>query len=174
MNRQNVVTSPRLAGSVLRYHTWPTLNTQTIADHTFHVIRIYAALFGWPNSKVTEAIVKHDMPEIVTGDPPFPIKMQNPALKLIYNSLEDPALEAMCVGPSPLLSVPEAAQLKIADLLEMVEFGEVELMMGNRFAEPIINDTKKAALEKAESISAVSTVNAFLNRKTDTWRTSHG
>lgn len=152
MNRLSITTSQRLAGSVLRYHTWPTLQQQTVADHSFHVLRIYAAMFGPPPEEVTWYILWHDLGEIATGDIPFPVKSQNWELKDTLDNLERDACESMGKPETGLLTDhTQRRRIKICDLIEMHEFGRVEVAMGNTLAQPVVDDTYQAALDMAES-----------------------
>jgi group I intron endonuclease len=165
MLRGHLLSNPRFAGAVRRYHTWPTLQQQTVADHTFHVIRIYDALWGPIPANVTRALIWHDAGELAVGDLPFPVKARNPQLKQIVDSLEAEAVTAFGVKLSPL-DPEQKARLRVADLLEMTEFGAVELAMGNRFASPILNDTAFSALSIAALFNeeAVLQVKAFLRK----------
>lgn len=145
VTNETVLKSPRLAGSVKRYHTWPTLQQQTNADHTYHVLRIYSQLFGAPSPEVTQYIIWHDAGEIRTGDLPYPVKSQNPAVKASILALEKDAISSMggiIVG----LSEEEQRRAKLADLVEMLEFGLIETLMGNRFAEPVVSNMTGAVL----------------------------
>lgn len=140
MKRDQVVKDVRLAGLVSRYHSWPTLNDQSVGEHSWQVARIYHQMFGQPSSLVYTYILYHDAPELATGDPPFPTKSRNPTLKAIYADMEQDALEAMHIIIAPL-DPQDALKVKICDLIEMWEFGTHELMMGNQLAQPIIDDT---------------------------------
>lgn len=138
----NVLSSPRMGGQVLRYHTWPTIHKQTVADHCFHQMRIYWQVFGSVSSTVCEAIIFSDLGEVVTGDLPHPIKRNNPVLKAEVNRLDDEAIVSM-IGSDRArrvgqLTPTEIVRIKACDLLEMAEFASVEKAMGNRFADAII------------------------------------
>lgn len=141
MTPEDVLFNRRCAGNVLRYHTWPTLQKQTVGDHTFHVIRIYMEV--WPDDfrdcgVLLEYLIYHDMSEIATGDLPYPIKMKNPNLKSVMDQLERD--HGYDMGRSPiLLEEPYKRRAKLADLAEMYEFGKHELRLGNKMAEPICN-----------------------------------
>ena len=142
-----VTSSLRHAGGVERYHTWPTLRRQTVAEHSYHVIRIYFELFGPPSPNVTTYILFHDSPEVKYGDPPFPAKRESPELKSVYSHLEENYYrETLGYDPRSRLTEEEIVKVKVCDLLEMWEFGVVELQMGNGYAHPIIQRTLDAAL----------------------------
>lgn len=145
----DVVTgSLRHAGSVERYHTWPTLRKQTVADHCYHVLRIYYDMFGPPSPEITTYILFHDSPEVKFGDPPFPAKREHPELKEVYSGLEAEYYgEMFGFDHASLLTPDEKIKVKVCDLLEMWEFGTVELRMGNQYARPIIERTLDAAIK---------------------------
>lgn len=144
MERSNILSSARLAGDVLRYHTWPTLQSQTVAAHTWNVLRIYWQIFGPPVPNVTTYIIWHDAGELVPGDVPFPAKANNSVLKSEHDRLEVEAVVSMG-GPQEVhLSARERARIKVCDLTEMMEFGRHELALGNTYAQPIVDDTLRA------------------------------
>lgn len=144
---ETVTSSLRHAGGVERYHTWPTIRKQTVADHCYHVLRIYYEIFGPPSPEVTTCVLFHDSAEVRFGDPPFPAKRDNPDLKAVYNRLESAySAEMFGFDHSELLSPEQKIMIKVCDLLEMWEFGCVELRMGNQYARPIIERTLEAAL----------------------------
>ena len=138
--RSAVRSDPRRAGAVKRWHTWPTIQTQTVAEASWNVARILATI--WPHAPaqaLTHALL-NDCGEIVTGDLPFPVKADNPELKAVTVRLEGEAMMGM--GIAHLEAAPAddiwRQRAKIADCLEMWEFGLEELAMGNLFAEPIV------------------------------------
>lgn len=168
ITRNRVVVMQRLSGSVKRYHTWPTINQQTNADHTFHLLRIYIRIFGAPSPMVTVFIVRHDMGEIASGDLPFHAKANNPDLKVCADRVEQAHLSSIdCELPQ--LPLQEKLRIKVCDLLEMHEFGLVEAMMGNQFAEPICVDTLKAVLSITRQMcdSDKSLVHKFISKLKD-------
>lgn len=136
--------SARLAGLIKRYHTWPTLRVQTVAEHTWHVMRIYLHLFGSPPPNVWEYMLHHDAPlEMGTGDIPFDSKRNNPELKAAVDLAEERFAKE--IGFEwPEIGALEWARFKVCDLLEMLEFGTEERAMGNTYAEPIVEATTKA------------------------------
>lgn len=147
MRRADVITSLRHAGSVKRYHTWPTIRHQTIADHTWHVLRILITLF--PEEVTVDVltyVIWHDVPEVGTGDSPFYAKRASPELKSALNELEGEVLESMGLV-LPELTSRQRLLVKVCDLLEMHQWGTDELRMGNQYARPIIDDTRAALID---------------------------
>lgn len=154
-DRESVTYSLRGAGEVQRYHTWPTIRRQSVGEHTWQVMRIWLQVFGPMSPEVSTAILLHDAGERVTGDMPFPFKREVPGLKEIMDAAEVAALQRMLGDRWEDISVLtdyERMQLKICDLIEMAEFGSTEVMMGNRYAETIVDCTLQSALEICSSL----------------------
>lgn len=144
MRAESVNTHPRFALSVRRYHTWPVIQQQTIADHTLHVMRIYTQIFGPMSPELSTHLIWHDAGEKKTGDLPWPIKAENPDIGSRLKEIERQAVSDMVDTDTRKfldLRTPTADELrhfKIAEYIEMAEFGVVEMMLGNRLAEPIV------------------------------------
>jgi 5'-deoxynucleotidase YfbR-like HD superfamily hydrolase len=149
---RDITMNLRFAGLVKRYHTWPVLREQTVAEHTWHVLRIYDKLFGLPSVEVVRAIMYHDVGEVRTGDAPFPAKRDNPDLKKAYDRVEsEHRLKLLGADPELAVSENDLRKLKICDLVEMWEFGMEEYLKGNNLAIPIIDRTKQFALGLCDS-----------------------
>lgn len=147
ITRQAVIRNKALAARVKRFHTWPTLHQETVGEHTFRVMAIYREIFGVPrNPDLIAYMMDHDITEIGIGDPPFPVKMNNPALKREYAIVEAQQAAAMGLPTEYCIETVDMMRFKVCDLLQMWEFGKVEKRMGNMLAIPIIDDTIRAAL----------------------------
>lgn len=72
MTRDEIMGDVYLAGRVLRYHTWPVLTRETVAEHSHAMAMIWLELFGVPRAEVFVYILQHDLPELHTGDQPSP------------------------------------------------------------------------------------------------------
>lgn len=125
---------------MVRYHTWPMLRRETVAEHTWHVLVLWDRLFGMPQPLVVRQVLYHDVGEMYTGDIPFPVKRDHPALGEMVSDLEVDARNLMGV-PMPPLAPPDKWRLRVCDLIDMLEVGYRERMMGNKFATPIIDGT---------------------------------
>ncbi len=169
MRRSNVRRDIRLAGQVKRYATWPVIHQQSTGEHSWQVLRIYIEIFGAPSPEVCVYIVHHDSAELAVGDPPFPLKSQNADLKKIYDRLEVGALMEMRGEALPDLSSDERMKIKVCDLLEMWEFGQQELRMGNRYAQPIVDDTIAAANKIIRGWSLESNVLYWVQKRSDVY-----
>ena len=146
MKRADILAVARLAGEVVRYHTWPMHHRQTVGEHTWQVMRIYWQIWGPLPPSLTTYFIWHDAGELATGDIPFPVKAHNPNLKAEMDKLEEVSVLHMG-GATVTLDLLSKVRAKACDLLDMHECGRVEMSMGNRFAQPIVEDTF-SAIEK--------------------------
>lgn len=143
VTRADILTNPRWAGEVERYHTWPINRRQSVGEHTWQVMRIYWEIWGPMSSAVSSVILWHDAGELGTGDIPFPVKRNNPILKEEFDQLEIQVLMAMGVDTRKCvegLKEEELLRIEVCDLIEMWEFGAAELARGNQMALPIVRD----------------------------------
>jgi hypothetical protein len=81
MNRDAIELSARTAGGVQRYHTWPVLRPQTVAEHTWNVMRIWWQVYGPMSPQVSTYLLWHDAGEGQAGDVQFGAKRRYPELK---------------------------------------------------------------------------------------------
>lgn len=134
---QNIRYSPRWAGMIKRYHSTIMLREQSVAEHTWQVMLIYAQKFGSPPSHVWHYMLCHDVAEIGTGDIPFLAKRRFPALKSALQDAEKEILDDFGLSGKDL-TVQEQLRVKWADLTEMNLFASEDLAMGNLYAQDII------------------------------------
>lgn len=135
MSRMHPLTlDPRSAGRVTRFHTWERIREQSVAEHTWNVLRILLAI--WPDCprEVLVEVMFHDVGERVSGDAPYPTKAENPALKREMDRLEDAGRLAMTrwgvVAHMPLTEEAHAI-FKMAEFIEMWEYALDEVALGN-------------------------------------------
>lgn len=128
----------RDAGAVKRYHVKRVLRTQTVAEHTFGVLMLVKQVMpAMLNAHMVTAILHHDLPELITGDIPAPIKRAHPELGPLLDSIE--------AGMAPLydqadarLTAEQHALLKWADRMELVQWCLEEWRMGNTYVKDTI------------------------------------
>jgi 5'-deoxynucleotidase YfbR-like HD superfamily hydrolase len=140
MTRDEVLTNPRFAGQVTRYHTWLMHHRQTVGEHTWQVMRIYWQIWGSLPPEVSTYLIWHDAGELVTGDLPFPVKLRNPVLKQECDRIEEASVYIMGGTPHAFLSAEDQQRVKMCDLIDMLEMGWTEFNMGNAYAQPILDD----------------------------------
>lgn len=133
----------RDAGAVKRYHVKRVLRTQTNAEHTFGVLMLLKQVTAdeaWDPARLLElyeAALHHDLPELMTGDVPAPIKRVHPGLGPMMESIEEQLfpLYRNTYGMGP----DDAALLKWADRMELVLWCLEEVRMGNTLAAGIVS-----------------------------------
>lgn len=134
-----VRTDTRQAGRIGRYHTWPTSQRQSIGEHSWQVLRIICTvwrLFPIPRD-VFGHVIFHDVGEMAVGDPPYPIKRDNPDLKEIMDRLEEGALAEQGIH-LPELSADWKWRVKIAHTLEMMEYGLDDMTAGDSHGSVVV------------------------------------
>lgn len=148
MDFEREIFDPRRSGQVTRYHTWPRLREQNVADHSWNVARILIAIWPeCPRTMIYHALF-HDIGEVAAGDPPYPSKKLNPALGTEHKKVEEAAYLRM-VAPwgVPPPAYPDTAQhaaFKLAEFIEMMEWAHDEVEMGNRKAWPVLKRCSEA------------------------------
>jgi hypothetical protein len=156
MELEPATLDPRRALQVTRYHTWPRNRDQSVGEHSMQVMRILLAI--WPNCPRHMLVhcLKHDLGETVSGDPPYPIKALNPDLKQACDRIEGEAVKMM----EAVWMVPHSAELapleykvfKLAEFIEMWEWGRFELQMGNIHAELVCKRCSAAIVRHLEEL----------------------
>ena len=164
MLRSQVLSNARFAGQTLRYHTWPIHRQQSVGEHTWQCCRIYWQIFGPLPPEASTYLIWHDAGELAVGDLPFPVKAQNPTLKAKIDWLEEEAVVRMGGPISSKYDEVIKRRAKCADLIEMWEMGHTELLLGNKFAKPIIDDIRKAIQELPLTPDDAVAVEAYLNK----------
>lgn len=128
----------RLAGQLRRYHTWPVIGQQTVAEHCWQIMRIYLSVVDVPDPHMMYHITFHDIGEHFTGDIPYPVKRDNPQLKEQMEFLEQRSymtqLEYWGAFHMARLSDYDKKLFKNIELTEMAEFGLDQVCLGNSYA----------------------------------------
>jgi hypothetical protein len=127
----------RLAGKVKRWHTAFTVQTQTVADHVYNLMRIYVAIFGDPSPDTWRMMLLHDFEELYTGDIPHGTA-RLPEMADAKRNLEERIwcqVHPGAMGPGYWKS--DDAKILVADWIEALEFISEERRLGNRT--PMLN-----------------------------------
>ena len=149
-------TDPRIAGEISRYHTWRTIRTQSVGEHSWQLLRILTTI--WPDAprRLFMAALYHDVGEMA-GDIPWPGKRNDPDLKVKMDAAEARIHDGMSTSwgmPARITNLPhfEERVLKLCDNLEMWEFGLVEQNMGNAYAAVVAMRMLLASSEILETL----------------------
>ena len=177
---------PRRAGMVRRYHTWPHIRPQTVAEHTWHVLRILLTI--WPQvalrSVVTQFVMFHDCGEFLAGDPPYPSKRLSPDMAEVHGELEQLALNHLAHDWGiPALSASyllpeEYAAFKLAEMIEMWEWGQEEVNFGNRYAVLVVErcwaDIARRLAEGGLPVGVGERAEKYVRKRKHQEETTHG
>lgn len=120
----------RDAADVLRYHTKRVIRQQSIGAHSFNMLMLINMVAPDARKAVFVAVMHHDLPELMTGDIPAPIKKMHDLLGPLMDSIE--------AGLAPLfrdcgLTTDEERLVKWADRMELVLWCLEEVRMGNKY-----------------------------------------
>lgn len=125
----------RDAAAVKRYHAKRVLREQSVGAHSFNMMLLVQQVMPNCRKEVLLAVMHHDLPELVTGDIPAPIKRAHPMLGPLMDEIEQDL--------APLyhdfkLFEDEAAVVKWADRMELVLWCLEEYRMGNTYTKDTI------------------------------------
>lgn len=132
------------AGAVTRFHGVKTLNTQTIGDHSWHVVMLLYLLYGQSEPGVSfelmMAALTHDAAEHKLGDLPSPAKrgldehldLEAGTFRAKWDQMEQVVLAEQELNYLHLLSEEQKRQLEFVDAAEGAMFCLTEISMGSR------------------------------------------
>lgn len=140
-----------LAGQVTRYHTVPSIKTQTLAAHQWGVAMIVCRICP-PESpelklRLVEAALTHDLHEIETGDIPYTYKQGNDDLLDVLERQERHFNQLYGLPGASKFTHKEEQILKWADMLELVLWSQEEINLGNNNYN-IINKRGRIAMDR--------------------------
>lgn len=155
----NLAEDPRAAGGVRRYHTWAVHQNQTVAEHTWQILRILLTIWPQVPRSVLIHAVTHDMGEMA-GDIQYPFKLLFPELGAgsvkTENYVRDQQRKGIGAPPETHpLSPYEKHVFKLCDNLEMWEFGLREINFGNRYGIIIRNRMSGAIAANLANVEAL-------------------
>lgn len=118
-------------GQIRRFHSWPTIGQETVAEHSYYVCMLVLALTdGKASSNLLKAALFHDLAEQATGDIPATTKWANPLLKANLDAIEE-IFEAKW---NIAIALPEDDKLvlKWSDMLALLFYCKQQRDLGNR------------------------------------------
>ena len=126
-----------LAGMVQRYHSVPTITTDTVGEHTFGVVWLCALMSdGIPRAELLLAALWHDVPELTIGDMPAPAKRRL-GLNNQFIQMEKEVLGGLLRLPALELTDDEKRTLTIADRVDGMLHCCYERALGNQVIEEV-------------------------------------
>lgn len=128
----------RKAARVLRMHTMPTQNPQSVGEHTFGLMCILMEITDDPEvmpridrGMLLEVALHHDAQEALTGDCPAPTKWRHMELQGALDMVEERINKEFELTGKSVLSKFEQGLLKYADLMELAMFSIEEIETGD-------------------------------------------
>jgi 5'-deoxynucleotidase YfbR-like HD superfamily hydrolase len=160
MGEDNLVRlDTRLSGQLRRYHTWPIIGQQTVAEHCWQIMRIYCSVVDTLDPHMIQHIMFHDIGETFIGDLPYPVKSENEELKKGLDFLEQKScyqqLEHWDAFRSVLLSDADKKLFKQIEFIEMAEFGMDQMCLGNDYGYIIANRCLRKVYQDEPNIRLV-------------------
>lgn len=119
----------RAVGKVQRFHTEFTIQTQTISDHVYNILRIYYAVFGPPPEDMLVRIIFHDFEEYFIGDIPHWASSIPEIQEFKYE--QERLLWKRYNIPITFFGPNKEFRLRICDWIEALEFMLDEELLGN-------------------------------------------
>ena len=168
---------PRLAGEVIRYHTWPHIRSQSVGEHSWQVCRIILSIAPKYAEQLLPHAIMHDVGEIATGDVPYPVKANNKELGALFDDLEHKAIDEICSEwnlPAPIKHWDKTLRwvFKLAEFIEMWEWGFEEEMRGNRLAELVTHRCREVIgrmLDQYEDEEVQGLTERYIQKRNETW-----
>lgn len=169
------------AGETRRFHSWPVLRQQNVADHSWHVTMLGFVLYGQDEPGVRlpflMALLTHDMAECLMGDIPSPAKRLMDTLLVLenketsfrqrWNAAEQEVAARYSMDWESLLDAEELRRFKLVDAMEGAFYCIRERQMGNKLiAEPFKNFCKYMS-ELLQDVPEEGDVNTAHSREWD-------
>lgn len=149
----------RNGGETRRYHTWPVLRQQNVAEHSFHVAMLCAWLckqHGFePSQRLLMAALTHDLAEHQMGDIPSPTKRRLPdygetTFRKAWGDLEQALRKDAGLEWESGLTQLETYLLKLADAAEGALYCIRERAMGNLLIREVFGNFRSYVAELAQ------------------------
>mgnify|MGYP003139673010 FL=1 len=163
-SRSEALYNHRMAGRIRRLHIKPMNgDEQNIAAHSWGVAMILLDLFPAVSRSCLIYALRHDVPEIVTGDVPANVKWQHPGLQDTLEWIEEGFLNKMSWPTESVKhGVPylagsenwhnERLYIKIADRVELLFYCLEQIYMGNLLLMDVFKNARDKLKDHLELI----------------------
>lgn len=133
----------RMAGRIRRLHIRPMNGEeQNVAAHTWGVAMILLDLFPKVSKETLVFALRHDVPEVSTGDVPANVKWANPELETTLEFMESAFLGDMGWEKYPP-SEYDSLAIKVADRIELLFYCLEQMYMGNWLLFDVYENARK-------------------------------
>jgi len=144
----------RMAGRIRRLHIRPMNgDEQNVAAHTWGVAMILLDLFPDVSREALVFTLRHDVPEVVTGDIPANVKWDNPEIEEALQRREKRFLKDMG-WQQEHKGAPsydrENLYIRIADRVELLFFCFEQIYMGNSMLLDVCQNVGEKILDDVE------------------------
>lgn len=172
-SRSEVLYNHRMAGRIRRLHIKPMNgDEQNIAAHSWGVTMILLDLFPAVSRSCLIFALRHDVPEIVTGDVPANVKWQHPNLHHELGCIEEDFLDKMSWpkesekhGVLHLAGSEnwhnERLYIKIADRVELLFYCLEQIYMGNLLLMDVFKNARDKLKEHLELIDPSQSMDVY-------------
>lgn len=152
-----------MAGRIRRLHIRPMNGEeQNVAAHTWGVTMILIDLFPDVSKDAILFTLRHDVPEVVTGDIPANVKWDNPGLEEALAEREKEFMKKMG-WKSEHSGVPsykrENLYIKIADRIELMFYCMEQMYMGNWLLADVYVNVREKIVEDCAQLD-----NGYINK----------
>ncbi len=163
-SRSEALYNHRMAGRIRRLHIKPMNgDEQNIAAHSWGVAMILLDLFPAVSRSCLIYALRHDVPEIVTGDIPANVKWEHPGLQNTLEFIEEGFLNKMgWPTESKKHGVPhltgsenwhnERLYIRIADRVELLFYCLEQIYMGNLLLMDVFKNARDKLKDHLELI----------------------
>lgn len=163
----------RDAGLLTRFHGFHTNRPYTLAEHCYGMIQLwYAVKPHDAPPELTEAVVawilKHDVPELFTGDVPAPAKARNAALDVCLSKYERWIFSLFYPVDEPPSEYVKTT-VHALDWMDLYMWALEDYARGNRYLGCIISRLRKNVPLCVYSSESDPLWTLFMEIETDGW-----
>jgi hypothetical protein len=130
------------SGFVERTHTTPTLGSHSVGRHSHGAAVLLLALYPECSKALLAEVLMHDAAEHYVGDTPWPARKRFSMLEEGYEFAETVIRNAVLM-PANALTQRETEWLSAVDILDLFLFSHHQLIMGNGYFAPIVQNARK-------------------------------
>lgn len=145
MNNLDLLLETFRGGDVKRFHTHPTIGSQTVAEHSWGVCVVLMRLYPDCSMQLLQTAVTHDVTEAETGDIPFLVKRLHPEVKTVFDKIEHHQESILNIAHNCDLSDEDRRRLKVADYVESMIYCVRQAELGSKTMSLVL-DRLEAAL----------------------------
>jgi 5'-deoxynucleotidase YfbR-like HD superfamily hydrolase len=173
MSKLDLLLEEFRGGDVKRFHTHPTIGSQTVAEHSWGVCVVLMRLYPDCSMKLLMTAVTHDMTEAETGDIPFLVKRQHPEVKTVFDKIEHHQESILNIPHNSDLDEEDRRRLKVADYVESMLYCIRQAELGSKTMN-LVMDRLESALCHVCDKEEIQLVNNITRRYVEVINPSRG